>query len=317
MPEAIFSFPAIFFKNKTRRVKRFIRYARKNHLLFVLCTLGPVIALFTFIRIIPIIRTAYYSFTNYSLVIPKPALVGLANYAKMLQDPGFRQAFTNTIIITVTCVIITLSTALFIAVILRRIEKYSSIYEMIYFIPVVTPWVPATVIWRWLFDPMFGMINQLLSLFRLPTQSWLQNPDQVIYAIILVSIWKTLGYYMIIFSVGLRNIPEIYYDAAKIDGANYQKQFRYITLPLLKPIVLFGMIMAVIQFFNIFTVAYVISSDAQGSPSYECKVLVWEIYRNGFNFYKMGYASAEAMVLLAFILVVILIQFKIVRYEVE
>ena len=305
--------------NEQSRVtmNRFTRYARKNHLLFVLCTLGPVFALFAFIRIIPIIRTAYYSLTNYSLIIPKPVFVGLTNYAKMLQDPSFKLAFTNTIIITFTCVIIALSFALLFAVILRRIERPSSIYEMIYFIPVITPWVPATVIWRWLYDPMFGMINQALSLFRLPTQSWLQNPDQVIYAIILVSIWKTLGYYMIIFSVGLRNIPEIYYDAARIDGANRGKQFRFITLPLLKPIVLFGVIMAIIQFFNVFTVAYVISSDAQGSPSYECKVLVWEIYRNGFYYYKMGYASAEAMVLLAFVLVVILIQFKVVRYDIE
>lgn len=298
-------------------VTGFIHYAKKNHLLFVLCTLGPVFALFTFIRIIPIIRTAYYSFTNYSLVIPKPAFVGLANYAKMLRDPNFKMAFTNTIVITVICVIVTLFLALIFSLILRRVEHSSSFYEMIYFIPVVTPWVPATVIWRWLYDSQFGMINYLLSLFKLPTQAWLQHPDQVIYAIILISIWKTLGYYMIIFSVGLRNIPQIYYDAARIDGANYRKQIKYITLPLLKPIILFGLVMAIIQFFNIFTVAYVISSEAQGSPSYECKVLVWEIYRNGFNFYKMGYASAEAMVLLFFILIVILIQFKVVRYDVE
>ena len=296
---------------------RFTHYAKKNHLLFVLCTLGPVFALFTFIRIIPIIRTAYYSLTNYSLIIPKPVFVGLANYAKMLRDPSFKLAFTNTIIITFTCVIIAVSFALLFAVILRRVARFSSMYEMIYFIPVITPWVPATVIWRWLYDPIYGMINQALNLFRLPTQAWLQNPDQVIYAIIVVSIWKTLGYYMIIFSVGLRNIPEIYYDAARIDGANRGQQFRFITLPLLKPIVLFGVIMAIIQFFNVFTVAYVISSDAQGAPSYECKVLVWEIYRNGFHYYKMGYASAEAMVLLAFVLLVILIQFKVLRYDIE
>jgi multiple sugar transport system permease protein len=298
-------------------MNRFITYARKNHLLFVLCTLGPVVALFAFIRIIPIVRTAYFSLTNYSLVVPKPAFVGVQNYINMVQDPNFTRAFTNTVIITATCVVVTLSLALLFAVLLRQIERSSAFYEMIYFIPVVTPWVPATVIWRWLYDTKYGMINHILSALKLPTQSWLQSPDYVIIAIIIVMIWKTLGYYMIIYSVGLRNIPTIYYEAARIDGADNRRQFRYITLPLLKPIILFSLIMAVIQFFHTFTVAYVISSEAQGSPSYECKVLVWEIYRNGFNYYKMGYASAEAMVLLAFILIVILIQFRVVRYEVE
>jgi multiple sugar transport system permease protein len=294
-----------------------VRYARKNHLLFVLCTLGPVLVLFSVIRIIPIIRTACFSLTNYSLVVPKPAFTGLRNYVEMVHDPNFVEAFTNTAVITLSCVIITLSLALFLSVILRRIERFSSVYEMLYFIPVVTPWVPATVIWRWLYDAKYGIINYILSALGLPTQSWLQHPDYVIIAIIVVMIWKTLGYYMIIYSVGLKNIPAEYYEAAWIDGAGQSKQFRYVTLPLLKPILLFSMIMAVIHFFHTFTVAYVISSEAQGSPSYECKVLVWEIYRNGFNFYKMGYASAEAMVLLAFILVIILIQFKTVRYDVD
>jgi multiple sugar transport system permease protein len=298
-------------------MNRLVSYARKNHLLFVLCTLGPVVALFAFIRIVPILRTAYLSLTNYSLVVPKPSFIGVQNYLDMVKDPNFTKAFSNTVIITVSCVLVTLSVALLLAVLLRRIERSSPIYEMIYFIPVITPWVPATVIWRWLYDTKYGVINHILSSLRLPTQSWLQSPDYVIIAIIIVMIWKTLGYYMIIYSVGLRNIPTIYYEAARIDGADNRRQFRHITLPLLKPIILFSLIMAVIQFFNTFTVAYVISSEAQGSPSYECKVLVWEIYRNGFNFYKMGYASAEAMVLLAFILIVILIQFRVVRYEVE
>lgn len=298
-------------------MSRIGHYAKKNHLLFVACTLGPVLVLFAFIRIIPIIRTAYYSFTNYSLLVPKPVLVGLSNYASMVRDASFKVAFSNTALITFSCVIVTLSLALLFSVLLRRIERSSALYEMIFFIPVITPWVPATVIWRWLFDPTFGIINAILSLLRLPTQSWLQQPDQVIFAIVIISIWKTLGYYMIIYSVGLKNIPLEFYEAATVDGAGHGSQFRHITMPLLKPIVLFSMIMASIQFFNTFTVAFVISSEAQGSPSYECKVLVWEIYRNGFSYYKMGYASAEAMVLLVFILIVILIQFRLLRYETE
>ncbi len=296
---------------------RVLLYARKRHLLFVFLTLGPVLALFLYIRIIPIIKTAYYSFTDYSLIKPKALFIGFSNYAAMLRDADFKQALSNTLVISLVCVVSTLSIALLLSVILRRAGRISSLYELIYFLPVVTPWVPASVIWRWLLDPLHGMINQLLLLLHLPPQSWLQEPHQVIIAIIIVSIWKTLGYYMIIFSVGLRNIPDIFYEAAKIDGANNRKQFRYVTLPLLKPISLFAAIMAFIQFFNVFTVAYVISSDSQGSPSYECKVLVWEIYRNGFNYYKMGDASAEAMVLLLFVIFVVLLQFKVAGKNVE
>ncbi|MEI6875077.1 MAG: sugar ABC transporter permease [Spirochaetota bacterium] len=296
---------------------RDLSYVRKKHLLFVLLTLGPVLALFMYIRIIPIIKTAFYSFTSYSLIKPKAIFIGLRNYEAMLRDDSFRQALSNTLVISLVCVAATLAIALLLSVIIRRVGKISALYELLYFLPVVTPWVPASVIWRWLLDPAHGMINQLLSFLGLPSQSWLQKPDQVIFAIIIISIWKTVGYYMIIFSVGLRNIPDIFYEAARIDGAGNWKQFRYITLPLLKPIFLFAAIMAFIQYFNVFTVAYVVSSDSQGSPSYECKVLVWEIYRNGFNYYKMGYASAEAMVLLLLVFIVVLLQFKVAGKNVE
>jgi len=298
-------------------VIKFVQNAKKRHLLFVLCTLGPVIVLFFYIRIIPIVKTAWYSFTDYSLLKVNPSFVGFHNYAIMFHDTAFKEALSNTLTVTVVCVLITLTLALFFSVILMRVGRASAVYELIYFIPVVTPWVPASVIWRWLFDPSYGLVNQLFSLLHLPPQSWLQSPDHVIIAIIIISIWKTVGYYMVIFNVGLRNIPDIFYEAATIDGANRRKQFRYITLPLLKPIFLFAAIMAVIQFFNVFTVAYVASADNQGSPSYEFKVLVWEIYRNGFNYYKMGYASAQAMVLLAFVLIIVLLQFKVAGNEID
>jgi len=295
----------------------FLHRAKKNHLLFVVLALGPVFALFLYIRIIPIIKTALYSFTDYSIIKKKSHFVGLRNYASMLRDDSFKLALSNTLMVTLICVVATLSLALLLSVVLRRVGRAAAAYELIFFIPVVTPWVPASVIWRWLFDPTFGMVNQLFSFLHLPPQAWLQRPDQVIIAIVIISIWKTVGYYMIIFSVGLRNIPDIFYEAARIDGASRFQQFRFVTLPLLRPIFLFAAIMAVIQFFNVFTVAYVVSADNQGSPSYEFKVLVWEIYRNGFNYYKMGYASAEAMILLLFVLLIVVLQFKVAGNESE
>jgi multiple sugar transport system permease protein len=245
----------------------------------------------------------------------KPAFIGIANYLRLFQDDNFRTALANTCILTSICVLSVITIALFLALIMRSVEKYSPLYSLIYFIPVVIPWVPAAVIWRWILDPKLGILNYGLAIFGLHGQSWLQHPETVLIPIVLVSVWKILGYYMLIFAVGLRNIPDVYYEAAKMDGAGGAVTFWSITLPLLKPIVLFSVIMAIIQYFNIFTLAYSLSSSSQGSPSYEAKVLVWDIYRNSFEFHKMGYASAEAMTLLAIVLVLILIQFRAFRTE--
>jgi len=139
-------------------VIKFVQNAKKRHLLFVLCTLGPVIVLFFYIRIIPIVKTAWYSFTDYSLLKVNPSFVGFHNYAIMFHDTAFKEALSNTLTVTVVCVLITLTLALFFSVILMRVGRASAVYELIYFIPVVTPWVPASVIWRWLFDPSYGLV---------------------------------------------------------------------------------------------------------------------------------------------------------------
>lgn len=292
----------------------FIQQARRHHYLFALCTVGPVFLLFLFIRIIPVIRTAILSFTDYSLM-SRPQFTGLYNYLKLLTDENFRIALLNTSILAFTCVTVTLSLALLLSVLMASTERASGLYSLIYFIPVVIPWVPASVIWRWILDPKLGILNFLLSSVGLPGQSWLQHPHQNLIPVMIVAVWKTLGYYILVFFVGLRNIPPMYYDAAEIDGANARRRFFLITLPLMKPIVLFSVIMAIIHFFNIFTLAYSLSSSPQGSPSYETKVLVWEIYRNGFAFHKMGYASAQAVFLLIVVVVLILVQFRTIRYD--
>lgn len=290
------------------------RYVRTHHLLFVALTLGPVLVLFAVIRIIPLFRTLFWSLTNYATLNPVKKFIGFQNFQLLLQDQSFLSAMRNTIVITASCVIITLFLAMVLAVFLRRIERISNFYDLIYFVPVVTPWVPASVIWRWLLAPN-GLLNVILTEFGLHKQAWLQTPDQVVWGIVVASIWKSVGYYLIILTVGLKNIPQMYYEASEIDGANSVQQFRRITLPLLRPMILLSVIMATINFFNTFTVAYVMSSNVQGAPSYEAKVLVWEIYRNAFLYYKQGYASSEAVVMLLFVSAVLLIQFKVLRRE--
>jgi len=208
------------------------------HGLWILAALGPVYLLFILIRIYPILETIRLSFYKYHITQKQNPFIGLRNYERLLEDDAFHTALINTLVFTVMAVLVTLILALLLAILLRSIEHVAGIFEIIFYIPVVTPWVPASVIWKWLYDPMYGLINYCLSLFGIPKQGWLQEPRLIIYAIVLVSAWKMLGYYIIVFSVGLKNIPITYLEAAEIDGASLFNRLRYIVLPLLKPILL-------------------------------------------------------------------------------
>jgi multiple sugar transport system permease protein len=144
---------------------------------------------------------------------------------------------------------------------------------------------------------------------------WLIYPTYALWAIVAMSVWKVVGYNMIIFLVGIRNIPALYYEAAAIDGASAFQQFRRVTLPLLKPIILFVTVVSTINAYNVFTQVYVMTTGSQGAPGNSVRVLVFDIYENAFRYFKMGYASSEAVVLFAIILLLTLIQFRVIRYD--
>lgn len=298
-------------------LKNLYRKFKKHHGFWILAVLGPVYFLFIVIRIYPILETIRLSFYKYHITKKKTPFVGLRNYRRLLEDDAFHTALINTIQFAIMAVVTTLLLALVISILLRSIERASPIFEIIFYIPVVTPWVPASVIWKWLYDPMYGLINYIISLFGIPKQGWLQEPHLIIYAIVIVAVWKMLGYYIIVFSVGLKNIPSTYLEAAEIDGATPLNRLRYIIFPLLKPIILFAVVMSTIQFFNVFAPVYVLTASAQGAPAYDLKVVVTEIYRNGFQYYKMGYAGAQSVVLLVFVMTMITLQFFLFREEAE
>jgi multiple sugar transport system permease protein len=257
------------------------------------------------------------SFYRYHITKKSKPFIGLRNYQRLLEDDAFRTALVNTIQFTMLAVASTLILALIIAILLRSIEHVAPLFEIIFYIPVVTPWVPASVIWKWLYDPMYGLLNYSLSLFGIRKQGWLQEPDLIIYAIVIVAVWKMLGYYIIVFSVGLKNIPTTYLEAAEIDGATPWNRLRHIVFPLLRPIILFAVVMSTIMFFNVFSPVYVLTASAQGAPAYDLKVVVTEIYRNGFQYYRMGYAGAQSVVLLVLVMSLIVLQFMLFREEKE
>jgi multiple sugar transport system permease protein len=185
--------------------------------------------------------------------------------------------------------------------------------ELLYFAPVLVSMVPVTLGWREIFNYQHGMLNAALGVVGIGKQAWLSDPSLTLVAVIILSVWKQLGYNLIILLVGMRAIPRVYHEAAAVDGAGAWQQFRHITLPLLAPVTLFVVVITTITAFNVFTQVYVLASDVQGAPGKLVRVLVYDIFENGFRFFNMGYAAAEAVYLLLIILALSIIQFRFLR----
>jgi multiple sugar transport system permease protein len=292
---------------------------RRNRqaLLFCYLALAPVLALFFYVRVIPIIESVALSFYRWDLIKPLKPFIGLRNYTDLLADENFRLALENTLIYSVATVVISTLLALPLAVFLARKGLVAAVYQTIYFLPVITPLVPMAIAWRWIYDYTYGLLNYALSFFGIPAVPWLTDPDIALWAIIIMSVWKGLGYNLILFLVGIRNIPESYLEAASLDGASPWQRFWHVTLPLLKPILLYVLVTATINSFNVFTKVYVMTLGSQASPGQALRVLVFDIWQNGFTFHKMGYGSAEAVMFTFLVLGFTLIQFRLVRSQEE
>ena len=191
--------------------------------------------------------------------------------------------------------------------------KLSVVYQTIYFLPVITPMVPMSIAWKWIYDYNHGILNYVLSMVGIPAVAWLTDPGIALYALVIMGVWKVIGYNMILLLVGIRNIPSTYTEAAAIDGANGFQRFRYVTLPLLKPILLYVLVTSSINAFNVFTQVYVMTLGSQSAPGQAVRVLVFDIYQNAFQYFRFGYASSEAVMLTLIVLGFTLIQFRVAR----
>ena len=269
------------------------------------------------LRLEPIGRTFFLSFHDWHLIRPLRPWVGLENYRELLRDQNFLQALWNTTLFAVAVVALSVVAGLALAVLLAGKLRFTAAYQAIYFLPVITPMVPMAIAWKWIFDARIGILNYVLSWFGVPPVGWLTSPEVAIWSIIIMSVWKVLGYNLILLLVGLKNIPATLYEAAAIDGAFGWLLFQRITLPLLRPILLFVIVVSTINAYNVFTQVYVMTTGSQAAPGSQLRVLVFDIYQNGFQFFKMGYASAEAVVLTLIILALTLVQFRVIRVDGE
>ncbi|MEM0173108.1 MAG: sugar ABC transporter permease [Sulfolobaceae archaeon] len=290
----------------------------RRYWFFVYISLLPVLAIYFFVRIYPIFDTMRLSFYNWDLISPVKKFLGFGNYIELFKDSLFLESLKNTTIIALSTLLLSVPLALLISVLINYLKdsKLSPIYETIYFLPVVISLVPAAIAWKWIFDARLGTLNQILRILGIKPKAWLFDPVLSIVSLIILVTWQTLGYNMLIFSVGLKNVPKVYYEAATIDGANNFQKFFYITLPLIKPIILYVSVVSLIRSYNIYAQAFVLASDTQGAPGRLVRVLVYDIIENAFRHYRMGYAASEAMVFLLIVMGLTLIQFYIMREEV-
>jgi multiple sugar transport system permease protein len=271
--------------------------------------IAPMMTGFSIFFLFALVVSLGLSMTNWE-VLTAPQWVGLSNYAKLPQDAEFLTALRNTAMLAIPNVILRLTFSLCIALALNSRIRFRAFYRAIFFMPVLTMPVATATIWKWLFDPQFGPINAQLSRFGLPQPEWLNHPETAIIAVVIVLLWSGVGYDMVIYLAGLQSIPREYYEAAQIDGASAVRQFRDITLPLLTPTTFFLMVIAIIGSLQVFDLVFIM---ARVGNTNRFPTIVYYIYQEGFQNFRMGYAITVAWVLLLVILVFTLLQFRLQR----
>lgn len=278
----------------------------------------PVALLFLFPAIIilgtfnfyPALYSLYLSFFEWNGVSPQRPFVGLQNYQRLFSSAEFWNSLRVTLIYAGAMTLSALALGMFVAVLLNQNIFGRALYRTLYFLPVITPTVAAGVVWKYLFDPSQGVVNRLLGGIGIQGPSWLTDPGWALVAVIIVGLWKRVGFNMVVYLAALQGIPRMYYEAAELDGANSWQRFRAITLPLLGPSTFFLSVTALIDAFQVFDLVYVMTS---GGPIKSTDVLGYYLYRYGFRFYELGFASAIAYVMFVLIFVVTIVQFRLSR----
>ena len=264
-----------------------------------------ILAIFTYF---PVGYAMVLSLFKWRIMRGDPVFNGLTNYMLLFTSADFWQAISNTIYFAVGSIPTGMAIALFIAILLNRPMRTLAIYRTAYFLPTITSMVAVSIVWMWIYHPDVGLMNYVLDLLHLPTVRWLNDPVWAMPSIIILSIWRGLGYNVIIYLAGLQNIPEQLYEAAQIDGAGRWQLFRHVTWPLLTPTTFLILIMAVINSFQAFTEFNVMT---QGGPLGVTTTIVYYLYQQAFQQFNMSYGSALAMVLFAIILGLTLVQNKV------
>ncbi|GAA0822703.1 carbohydrate ABC transporter permease [Streptosporangium amethystogenes subsp. fukuiense] len=296
-------------------------FGRRDHVIGWLL-IAPAVVYFVIFLLYPALAALYYSFTDWNLR-SAPNWVGPANYSDLLFDdvryPHFWKSIRVTLQYTLIAVPLTLATALAQALLINTIRRGSNVFRLLLFLPVVTAEAAVGAIWRWLYDPQYGLVNSLLGLFGVPGQNWLNTPELVIPALSFIAAWQC-GISMIIYLAGLKGIPDSIREAAIIDGAGPVQRFWKVVVPMLRPTTFYLLVTGVIAALQVFGLVYVIFSggggrSVTGGPEQSGLTYVLHLYLFAFRYDAMGAACAMSFILFLFIMIITALQFKFVRQE--
>ncbi len=286
---------------------------------WVVFFLAPSLAgLFLFV-LYPMISSLGTALTDWTLP-RQPNYIGLANFTALLRDPDFIAAVKNTLLFIILYVPLVFVLGLALALFLNQKLRGMIVVRTATFMPVVASWVVVSLIWRFIFNPSYGLVNGWLAIFGIQGPEWLYQPTSALFAVVITTVWKDIGYIALLYLGGLQGISDTYYEAARIDGASRWQVLRRITLPLLTPTMFFVVITLVINYFQMFDPVWLMPVKDTAAQR-QLSVIVVEVVKNAFNYNRMGYASAMSWVLFAMIFVITFIQLRIqkrwVYYEVE
>ena len=285
--------------------------------LWVVFFLFPSLAGLLIFLIIPMLASLVLTFYEWDPLIPTRFIfLGLENYQTLIKDGDFWDALRHTLFFIVGYIPLVLVSGLGVALLMNQKLIGRTFFRGAFFMPVISAWVAVALMWTWIFNPKFGIINYLLGLIGITGPTWLYDPNWAMPAIILTSVWKDTGFIMILFLSSLQSIPNEYYEAAALDGANNWAKFRYITLPLLSPTVFFTLIISLINSFQVFDQVWIMT---EGGPAGATTVLVQQIVNNSFRYGRMGYAATLSWILFLIVFAVTIFQTRMqknwVTYE--
>lgn len=257
---------------------------------FVLPALAPLVVFW----ILPMFLSLALSFTNWDMISPTFKFVGLRNYLSLINSPTFMKVLKNTLVFAVGSTIPTLALGLLLALMLGAARKGMGLYRTILFSPYITPMVAASIVWSWIFEPRVGILNFVLNLFGAPALKWTQSMDTAMLSVIIVTVWKGLGWAMIFFLEAIRKVPASLLEAATIDGAGSFRRFRHVTLPMISPTTFFLVIIQTIGSLQAYDQIQVLT---QGGPAGATRTILYYYYQEAFQTFNTGKASSVAIIL--------------------
>ena len=282
---------------------------------------APSLLFLALFVILPIFAAFYYSVTDYDLM-QAPRFAGLKNYGKLFDDDRFAHSITNTLLFAFGTVPSGVVTSLALAALINRQIRGIYMFRALFYMPVVSSFVSVSLIWLWMYEPQFGLLNEAFESMGLPRLKWMRDVDTSMMSIIIMSVWKNMGLNMVIYLAGLQGIPPHLYEAADIDGTGRFAKFRHITLPLLAPTTFFVVIVYFIGALQMFVQVWVMTSvssadqGSKGGPLDSTLTVVVLLYENAFEYLKMGYAAAISVVSFGIIAVITIVNARVLNYDV-